>query len=128
VTQALRSLITNAQDASPPDGQVTLSAVMRADVLAIDVVDRGRGMSEELLARIGEPFFTTKQPGRGMGLGLFLARAVFESLGGAIAFDSREAQGTTVTVTVPVDVEARARRKAAGPRGSRATAAPGSAI
>ncbi|HUQ02755.1 MAG TPA: ATP-binding protein [Kofleriaceae bacterium] len=128
VSQALRSLITNAQDASPPDGQVTLSAVLRADVLAIDVVDKGRGMSEELLARIGEPFFTTKQPGRGMGLGLFLARAVFESVGGAIAFDSREGQGTRVTVTVPVDVEARARRKAAGPRGSRATVAPGSAI
>jgi len=127
VAQALRSLITNAQDASPPDAQVTLSAVLRADVLAIDVADRGRGMSEELLARIGEPFFTTKQPGRGMGLGLFLARAVVESVGGAIAFDSREDQGTRVTVTVPVDVEARARRKA-GPRGSRATAAPGSAI
>jgi two-component system sensor histidine kinase RegB len=127
VSQALRSLITNAQDASPPDAQVTLSVVLRADVLAIDVVDKGRGMSEELLARIGEPFFTTKQPGRGMGLGLFLARAVFESLGGAMAFDSREGQGTRVTVTVPVDVEARARRKG-GTRGSRATAAPGSAI
>ncbi|KAB2892607.1 MAG: ATP-binding protein, partial [Kofleriaceae bacterium] len=128
VTQALRSLITNAQDASPPDTTVTLSAILRADVLAIDVADRGRGMSDELLARIGEPFFTTKQPGRGMGLGLFLARAVFESVGGAIAFDSQENQGTRVTVTVPVDVEARARRGAAGTRGSRATVAPGSAI
>ncbi len=128
VAQALRSLITNAQDASPPDQAVTLSAVLRADVLAIDVVDRGPGMSEELIGRIGEPFFTTKQPGRGMGLGLFLARAVVESVGGAIAFDSQENQGTRVTVTVPVDVEARARRVAAGPRGSRATVAPGSAI
>ncbi len=128
VSQALRSLITNAQDASPPDAEVTLTAVLRADVLAIDVVDRGRGMSEELLARIGEPFFTTKQPGRGMGLGLFLARAVVESLGGAMAFDSREGQGTRVTITVPVDVEARARRRERGRGGSRATATPGSAI
>ncbi len=128
VSQALRSLITNAQDASPPEAQVTMSAVLRADVLAIDVVDRGRGMSDELLARIGEPFFTTQQPGRGMGLGLFLARAVFESLGGAMTFDSHEGQGTRVTVTVPVDVEARARRRERLRGGSRATAAPGSAI
>lgn len=128
VSQALRSLITNAQDASPPDGEVTLSAVLRADVLAIDVADRGRGMSAEVLARIGEPFFTTKQPGRGMGLGLFLARAVFESVGGAMVIDSREGQGTRVTVTVPVDVEARARRRERGRGGSRATVAPGGAI
>jgi two-component system sensor histidine kinase RegB len=128
VSQALRSLITNAQDASPPDAVVTLSAVLRADVLAIDVADRGRGMSAEVLARIGEPFFTTKQPGRGMGLGLFLARAVFEGVGGAMAIDSSEGTGTRVTVTVPVDVEARARRRERGRGGSRATAAPGGAI
>ena len=128
VSQALRSLITNAQDASPADGEVTVSAVLRADVLAIDVADRGRGMSAEVLARIGEPFFTTKPPGRGMGLGLFLARAVFESVGGAMAIDSRQGQGTRVTVTVPVDVEARARRRDRARGESRATAAPGGAI
>jgi len=128
VSQALRSLLTNAQDASPPGGEVTLTAVLRADVLAIDVVDRGRGMSAEVLARIGEPFFTTKQPGRGMGLGLFLARAVFESVGGAMAIDSSEGVGTRVTVTVPVDVEARARRRERARGGSRATVAPGGAI
>ncbi|MCL4224724.1 MAG: HAMP domain-containing histidine kinase [Myxococcales bacterium] len=121
VSQALRSLITNAQDASPPEAEVELAAVVRADVLVIDIVDRGRGMSEALLARIGEPFFTTKQPGRGMGLGLFLARAVVESLGGAMTFDSREGEGTRVTVTFPVDVEARARRRDRGRPGRAAS-------
>jgi hypothetical protein len=53
---------------------------------------------------------------------------VFESVGGAMAIDSREGQGTRVTVTVPVDVEARARRRELARRGSRATAAPGGAI
>jgi two-component system sensor histidine kinase RegB len=110
VTQALRSLITNAQDASGPDKEVVVTGGVRAEVLAIDIVDRGPGMSPELLARIGEPFFTTKQPGRGMGLGLYLARAVFESIGGAMHIDSTPGQGTRVTVTMPVDVEARARR------------------
>lgn len=110
VSQALRSLITNAQDASGPDREVIVAAAVRAEVLAIDVSDRGPGMSPELVAKIGEPFFTTKQPGRGMGLGLYLARAVFESIGGALLIDSKPGQGTRVTVTVPADVEARARR------------------
>ncbi|MEZ4400348.1 MAG: ATP-binding protein [Kofleriaceae bacterium] len=117
VTQALRSLITNAQDASPPDAEVTIAGTCRAGVLALEVADRGRGMPAEVLARIGEPFFTTKPPGRGMGLGLFLARAVFESIGGAMAIDSREGLGTRLTVTMPVDAAARARgrRPAAEP-------------
>ncbi|HVV84987.1 MAG TPA: ATP-binding protein [Kofleriaceae bacterium] len=114
VSQALRSLITNAQDASGPANDVVVTGAIRAEVLAIDIADRGPGMSPELLARIGEPFFTTKQPGRGMGLGLFLSRAVFESIGGAMLIDSTPGQGTRITVTVPVDVEARARRR---PRG-----------
>jgi two-component system sensor histidine kinase RegB len=119
VSQALRSLITNAQDASGPDKDVVVTGAIRAEVLAIDVVDRGPGMSAETLARIGEPFFTTKQPGRGMGLGLYLARAVFESIGGAMHIDTTPGQGTRVTVTVPVDVEARARRPGGAPaRGS----------
>ena len=124
VTQALRSLITNAQDASPADGEVLLGINCRADVVVIDVVDRGRGMSAEVLARIGEPFYTTKQPGRGMGLGLFLARAVFESVGGALAIDSREGAGTRVTVTMPADAAARVRRRGA----PRATGGPSGGI
>ncbi|MBK7071045.1 MAG: HAMP domain-containing histidine kinase [Myxococcales bacterium] len=122
VTQALRSLITNAQDASPAGSEVLVSATCRAGVLAIDVVDRGRGMSAEVLARIGEPFYTTKQPGRGMGLGLFLARAVFESIGGAMAIDSREGAGTRVTVTMPTDAAARAQRGRGTPRATNAPA------
>jgi two-component system sensor histidine kinase RegB len=111
VSQALRSLVTNAQDASPAEAEVVIHATARAGVLAVEVVDRGRGMSAEVLARIGEPFFTTKSPGRGMGLGLFLARAVFESLGGAMAIDSREGIGTRITVTMPTDAAARGRTR-----------------
>jgi len=104
ISQALRSLITNAQDASSPDGAVEVSAVLAAGKLVIDIVDAGPGMPPEILARIGEPFFTTKPPGRGMGLGIFLARAVFESLGGNVLIESRPGTGTRVSIVVPTVV------------------------
>lgn len=106
VSQALRSLITNAQDASPPNTAVVVGVhAGDARTLAISVRDRGVGMPDEILARIGEPFFTTKAPGRGMGLGLFLARAVIEGVGGSLQIDSKPGEGTEVSVTLPTDIE-----------------------
>jgi two-component system, sensor histidine kinase RegB len=107
VAQALRSLVTNAQDASPSRQPVVVSAGIEARALAVEVRDRGPGMATDVLERIGEPFFTTKPPGRGMGLGLFLTRAVVERLGGTLAIDSAPAQGTLARVIVPAvaDVE-----------------------
>jgi len=107
VSQALRSLVTNAQDASPPN--TTVVVVVRCDgsILTISIRDRGAGIPSEVLARIGEPFFTTKAPGRGMGLGLFLARAVIEGVGGTLQIDSGAGKGTEVTVRLPTDVSAR---------------------
>lgn len=109
VSQALRSLVTNAQDASPAGASVVV-AVREAEgggALAISIRDRGAGMPSEVLARIGEPFYTTKAPGRGMGLGLFLARAVIEGVGGTLQIDSRAGEGTEVSVRLPTDVTPR---------------------
>jgi two-component system sensor histidine kinase RegB len=108
VSQALRSLVTNAQDASPAHAAVIV-AVTRDDrdgMLAVIVRDRGAGMPGDVMARIGEPFFTTKPPGRGMGLGLFLARAVIEGVGGSLHIDSVSGDGTSVHVRLPIDVGA----------------------
>jgi two-component system sensor histidine kinase RegB len=105
VAQALRSLVTNAQDASPPRQPVVVSAAIEDSVLAVEVRDRGPGMPPEVLERIGEPFFTTKPPGRGMGLGLFLTRAVVERLGGSLVIDSTPPDGTRARVVVPAEVE-----------------------
>jgi len=104
VSQALRSLITNAQDASPPSAAVMVTVRGEAGEIALTIQDRGAGMPSEILARIGEPFFTTKQPGRGMGLGLFLARAVVEACGGSLQIDSTAGTGTQVRVALPIDV------------------------
>ncbi len=104
VSQALRSLITNAQDASPPNTTVVVMVRRDGNSLAISIRDRGGGIPADVLARIGEPFFTTKAPGRGMGLGLFLARAVIEGVGGTLQIDSKAGDGTEVRARFPTDV------------------------
>jgi two-component system, sensor histidine kinase RegB len=104
VSQALRSLITNAQDASPATTTVVITGRGTPTTLELEIRDRGAGMPDEILARIGEPFYTTKAPGRGMGLGLFLARAVVEAVGGSLEIDSVAGSGTSVRVILPTDV------------------------
>ena len=81
---ALRGLLKNALQASPPDAPRALRVdAERGDGSRVAVADRGRGHGRRtMLARVGEPFFTTKGPGEGMGLGLFLTRALAEQLGG----------------------------------------------
>ena len=59
------------------------------------------GRFVSVLARVGEPFFTTKEPGQGMGLGLFISRAVVEQVGGTLSLDSTQGSGTMVVITVP---------------------------
>jgi two-component system sensor histidine kinase RegB len=120
VSQALRSLITNAQDASPTSTAVVITARCEHGKLELAIRDRGAGMPSEILDRIGEPFFTTKAPGRGMGLGLFLARAVVEAVGGTLQIDSKAGNGTEVRAALPMDVSARA-----VPSGSRESNPPG---
>ncbi|MGE0551159.1 MAG: ATP-binding protein [Kofleriaceae bacterium] len=113
VSQALRSLITNAQDASPSNTAVLLSVHQDGDALSIVIRDRGAGMPAEVLDRIGEPFFTTKAPGRGMGLGLFLARAVIEGVGGTLQIDSAAGSGTQVAIRLPTSIAPPEQRPAA---------------
>jgi two-component system sensor histidine kinase RegB len=57
-------------------------------------------MTPEVLARVGEPFFSTKPPGRGLGLGLFIARTLSEQMGGRLYLESRPGRGTTATVEI----------------------------
>jgi two-component system sensor histidine kinase RegB len=59
-------------------------------------------MSDGVLRRIAEPFFTTKEPGKGMGLGTFLVRTFAQNLGGRVSFDSSPGEGTTVTLELPL--------------------------
>jgi two-component system sensor histidine kinase RegB len=103
LSQAVLSLVRNAFDASRvnPASPVVVNVVRAADRLRVTVRDEGEGMPADVLKRAGEPFFTTKEPGRGLGLGLFLARVFAERLGGELAIESEK--GTTVRLELPVD-------------------------
>ena len=105
LSQAIRGLIQNALDASPDGALVEMRITQNANRMIWAIQDHGPGMSAEVLRRVSEPFFTTKPPGKGMGLGVFLARNVIEELGGSVRFQSRNdpflPTGTIVTVTLP---------------------------
>jgi two-component system sensor histidine kinase RegB len=104
LVRAVLSLLQNGLEASPPGAFVTL-AIAAGDVLEIEVRDRGHGMPADVVSRAGEPFFTTKPPGQGLGLGLFLARSLSDQLGGSFEVRSAPGDGTTVALRLPPQVQ-----------------------
>lgn len=102
VAQAIRNLIHNGLDASGCDGRVRVEATLDDQHLQLLVHDSGNGMTGDVLERAGEPFFTTKEPGRGIGLGLFLTRNVISQLGGDLNFESSPGHGTRAIVRLPL--------------------------
>ncbi len=99
LVQVLLSLIKNAFDATRGGDQVTLEVSADGGLFTFVVQDGGHGMSGDTLRRAGEPFYTTKEPGRGLGLGVFLARAFAERCGGSLSL--RSDRGTVAVLTLP---------------------------
>lgn len=98
--QALMSLLNNAADASP--GEVEVEGRWSEHELRLEIRDRGPGLAPDAMQRAGTPFFTTKAPGQGFGLGLFLANASIERIGGVVRLYNREGGGTRVEVALPL--------------------------
>ncbi len=102
LSQAIRGLVQNALDADCSDRPVRVKIRQNQQAWCWEIVDRGTGMTPQVLERVSEPFFTTKPPGKGMGLGVFLAKNVVNRLGGTVSHTSAEGEGTTVTIQLPL--------------------------
>jgi two-component system sensor histidine kinase RegB len=100
--RAVYNLVQNAIDASPDGSEVSLTARIDDGRLTFSVEDHGTGMAPDVLERAAEPFFTTKPPGAGLGLGLFLTRTLAEHLGGSLAIDSAQGRGTEARIALPL--------------------------
>ncbi|MBI5461872.1 MAG: two-component sensor histidine kinase [Gammaproteobacteria bacterium] len=102
LAQVFMNLLLNAVQAIPGDGAVRIETRSDGTDIEVRIGDTGRGMSEAVLARVFDPFFTTHDVGAGTGLGLTVARDVVRAHGGRIAVDSQPGVGTTFTITIPV--------------------------
>lgn len=93
----VRGLIKNALDAAP-SAPVSVECLQDSARLYIEVTDDGSGMTPDIASRATEPFFTTKEPGKGLGLGLFLAKSIAERFGGGLSLISLPDKGSKVTL------------------------------
>ena len=106
---AIGGIIKNAFDAQAESADSRIKFHLKVvktkfkKELVWQVLDRGTGMTPNVLRRMREPFFTTKEPGKGMGLGVFLAYSTIERLGGRLKYESEPGVGTTATITLPME-------------------------
>src|SRR5262245_3009829 len=100
--QVVLNLLTNAMDATPPGGRIDVATRTRDGAVELEVRDTGCGIGEAERKRIFDPFFSTKEPGRGTGLGLFISAEIVRDHHGRIDLDSVEGQGSTFRVVLPV--------------------------
>jgi two-component system NtrC family sensor kinase len=111
--QVFTNLILNARDAIPEGGRITLfTAATDDETIVIEIADTGMGIAPENVAKIYDPFYTTKGVGRGTGLGLAVSYGIVQEHSGHIAVESTPGKGTTFRITLPT-VNARTHLQAA---------------
>jgi len=99
--QVLINIINNAVHATQTGGEITATIETFDEQVAIHITDTGKGIPREHLEKIFEPFFSTKPPGEGTGLGLFVSRSIIDKLGGRIDVESWLGQGTRFSIRLP---------------------------
>ena len=103
VTRAIQNVIINAIQASGDNhGSVTVECIRKDFYVDVVVSDTGHGITSEQIAKIFDPYFTTKQGKSGTGLGLYITKKVIEDHGGSIKVDSAPEAGTTFTIRLPL--------------------------
>jgi len=100
LTQAITNILNNAADAS--EQAVEVSGRWDERELRLEICDRGDGVSAAAASHAGEPFFTTKPPGQGLGLGLFLAQSTIRRLGGSVELFNRREGGACTRIVLPL--------------------------
>jgi two-component system NtrC family sensor kinase len=103
--QVFLNLMLNSIQAMPKGGCLTVSAAVENEYVRVDVQDTGIGIKTENLAKVFDPFFSTKEPGQGTGLGLAVSYGIIEAHNGRITVQSEEAKGTTFSVLLPLQPE-----------------------
>ena len=112
--QIFTNLLLNARDAIPDGGRITLTTTATDDdSLTVEVADSGIGIAPENVAKIYDPFYTTKGVGRGTGLGLAVTYGIVQEHSGHISVESTPGQGTTFRISLPT-AHARTRLQAVG--------------
>ena len=107
--QVFINLLTNAIHGTEIGGKIEITHQSVDDQIMIYVRDTGKGIPKENLERIFEPFFSTKSPGEGTGLGLYVTRGIIEKLGGEIEVESRLGHGSVFFVKLPKFYEVKER-------------------
>ncbi len=105
IEHIILNLISNSIDAMDDGGVLTVSANVDNENIIIECEDSGCGIDEKNLNYIFNPFFTTKELGKGTGLGLFIVFSEVEKLGGRVDVKSKVGEGTTFTVIIPLERE-----------------------
>jgi len=102
--QVFLNLMTNASDAMPEGGQLTVRVQVNEpeERVVVEFADSGEGIAENQLKRIWQPFYTSKPEGKGTGLGLPICSRIIEEHGGEISLQSKLGRGTTVRVALPI--------------------------
>ena len=100
--QVFFNLITNARDAMPNGGTITISTSIEDKFAEITFADDGQGIPEDKMSSIFDPFFTTKEIGKGTGLGLSICKEIIEGHGGNISVRSQAGKGTEFIIRLPV--------------------------
>ncbi len=100
--QAMMNIIANAEQAIVDEGTLTITTRRKSDVMEIWIEDDGEGIPEENLMKISDPFFTTKPPGEGTGLGLFITFSIIEEHSGSIEVESNPSEGSKFIIKLPL--------------------------
>ncbi len=98
--QVLLNAIQNSFQATSGEGEIRIKIQRQGRFARFQIVDNGTGVDDEILPRIFEPFYSTRE--KGSGLGLAISKQICEQLGGSISMSSGENQGTTLTILIPV--------------------------